>query len=185
MKMPVMKDENLTEIIFNGIKYSSIGRFMNIRGGIIDHFPESQKKTDWHTFLLSEEPCIQIMTLGLLCFYFREHKQSFKDCWGPELYDILDRHHTFYIDLVNKWYKKEFEGMKSKHFLDFKYGFTLNKVKNENGQGNDIVFKDGSVLKFNDKRQSWDDIHDHYFVPSDNYRDLLKDISALTALFGQ
>ncbi|MBK9412046.1 MAG: hypothetical protein IPN61_01260 [Bacteroidetes bacterium] len=69
-------------------------------------------------------------------------------------------------------------------FIDFEYTITERPInEDEEKKGEDLNFEDGSMIRFKNKKLSWDDIYDQYFVPINNYQEVINDIRKLETLF--
>ncbi len=165
------------EIEYEGTIYRSLGHCCVL---VERHWPHNG---DFESFQ-SEEPSIKICVIGVLFMHFNEDNIFFKENYGNEVFNVINENQSIFTEVLHKWFNKGGEGISPKVFVDFIYTITERPIdENEAKKGEDLHFNDGSEILFKNKTLSWDDIHDQYFVPINNYQEVITDIHTLEILF--
>ena len=165
------------EIEYGGNIYRSLGHCCVL---IESHWPHNG---DFKTFQ-REEPSIKICVFGVLLMQFNEDNMFFKENYGNEVFNVIKENLNIFSEVLNKWFLKGGEGIKPRVFIDFEFTITERPINlDEAKKGEDLHFEDGSAIIFINKKLSWDDIYDQYFVPINNYQDVITDIHTLKTLF--
>jgi hypothetical protein len=168
---------DLIEIEFGGTIYRSLGQCCIL---VERHWPHND---DFESFQ-SEEPSIKICVLGVLFMRFNEDNIFFKENYGNDVFNIINKNQNIFSNVLNKWFDKGVEGINPKVFIDFEYTITQRPINDdEEKKGEDLHFEDGSVIIFKNKKLSWDDIYKQYFAPTNNYEEVINDIHTLEILF--
>lgn len=103
-----------------------------------------------------------------------------KDIFGEKTTDIISNNLDYFLDFNNKWFYHEspiFKGLDF-DFEDIEETF-LSTEETEDGILREIVFEDGSVIKFLDE----DDNIKSFFIPENEYLDLKNEIEIIVGKF--
>lgn len=120
----------------------------------------------------------------MLYKFFAEDNTLFRENFGAIIYNTIISNKVTFSEVLHKWFEKDWEEIVPIKFIDFIYTITDSPINKYEDSGEDLIFEDGSVLKILDNIKSWsNDVFDQYFVPSDNYKEVLEDISTLEKLF--
>lgn len=165
------------EIEYGGTLYRSLGHCCVL---VERHWPHNG---DFETFQ-REESSIKICVFGVLLMQFSEDNMFFKENYGNEVFNVIKKNQNVFSEVLNKWFHKGGEGINPRVFIDFEFNITERPINlDEAKKGEDLHFNDGSEIVFKNKTLSWDDIYDQYFVPINNYQEVITDIHTLETLF--
>lgn len=168
---------DVIEIEYRGTNYRSLGRCCIL---VEQHWPHSG---DFELFQ-SEDTSIKICVLGVLFMRFSEDNIFFKENYGNDVFNIMDKNQNILSKVLSKWFDKGGEGINPKVFIDFEYTITERPIDDDEAKkGEDLHFEDGSAIIFKNKKLSWDDIYNQYFAPTNNYQEVINDIHTLETLF--
>ncbi|MBP6533028.1 MAG: hypothetical protein KA285_07070 [Bacteroidia bacterium] len=169
--------ENAIEIEYEETNYRSLGHCCIL---VERHWPSHGNFESFQ----SEEPSIKICVLGVLFMFFNEDNEFFNENYGNEIFNVINENQNIFSEVLHKWFDKGGEGISPKVFIDFEYTITERPInEDEAKKGEDLNFEDGSMIRFKNKKLSWDDIYDQYFVPINNYQEVINDIRKLETLF--
>lgn len=170
-------ENEVIEIEYNGTSYRSIGHCCIL---VERHWPHNG---DFESFQ-NEEPSIKICVLGALFMNFNNDNKFFNENYGNKVFSVINENKNIISKLLSKWFNKDGEGISPIMFIDFEYTINERPInKDESKKGEDLHFEDGSKIIFKNKTHSWDNIYDQYFVPSNNYQEVINDIETLEKLF--
>lgn len=169
-------ENEVIEIEYIGTSYRSIGHCCIL---VERHWPHNG---DFESFQ-NEEPSIKICVCGVLFMHFNEDNKFFNENYGREIFNVINENQNIFSEVLHKWFDKGGEGINPKVFIDFEYTITERPInEDEAKKGEDLHFEDGSKIIFKNKTHSWDDILYQYFVPINNYQEVINDIETLETL---
>ena len=181
----------IIEINFDGNDYLSIGEYMDSNGGILGLFPDTNTKPVWHVYLNNSNFLVQIWSLGFLLNEYHDDEKNFINYYGSEFLSIISENKS----QIKKWYVDNGINLDSR-FLNFIYGeysaygsysmpinLDTGDEKQNAKSGDDLIFEDGSTIKFYNKTLSWNDLSNKVFIEKECFDEFESDLKKIRDLF--
>jgi hypothetical protein len=185
-----MNNLNPIEINFQGDDFLSIGDYMDSNGGILSLFPDNYSKSEWYTYLNNSNFLVQIWSLGFLLNEYDDEK-CFITTYGLEFFNIISKTKSN----IKKWYSDNGINLDSR-FLNLIYGeysaygsysYPINLDTGDENQnaksGDDLIFEDGSIIKFYNKILSWNDLYNKVFLKKEYFNEFESDLNKIRHSF--
>jgi hypothetical protein len=186
-----MNNLNIIEINFQGNDYLSIGSYMDSNEGILGLFPNNYTKPEWYEYLNNSNLLIQIWSLGFLLNEYCDDEKNFIINYSLEFYNIISENKA----KIKKWYNDNGISLDI-FFLNFIYGtysaygqysmpvnIDTGDEKQNAKPGDDLLFEDESIIKFYNKKSSWDDINDNVFIEKKYFDEFKTDLKEIRDFF--
>lgn len=194
-----MEQPEIIEILMHGISYVAIGHYADNTDGISFYFPEGLDGYSWLKKFEDEEPAISLLLIGNLYHYFDDSRNFFEEIFGCDLFNLFNQKKYEFTTFVSKYFEDVSVLMvDSRNFEDFIYGsYSKNNDNNiplnwdpdpdsdiKGAEiGEDIFFKDGTVIQFINKEHSWDDLDYQIMIKKECYTAFMGDLNNIISLF--
>jgi hypothetical protein len=169
-------------IKFNNIEYTSLGRAITT---FHEEVPDDTEVL--YTKIIDEDESVQLQVIGLLYKEFMEDKALFKMNYSDNDYNVFEKNEKEIGRILHQYFDINWEGIAGYYFLDIPDYFEGDtpidsEDEDEENYGNELVFEEGTLIKFVSDCSCWDDIANDYFVISEKHEKVSEDISELIDL---